>query len=112
VTRLLSLVGVSLPVVVSGILMLLAFALHWRIFPVIGAAWHNDPLDRLTKIILPAITLGITIAAYITRVTRSAMLHVMNEDFIRTARAKGVFWPGFVWRHGLGDATDPKLRGE
>jgi ABC-type dipeptide/oligopeptide/nickel transport system permease component len=107
VTRLLSLVGLSFPVFVSGIFMLLLFALHWRIFPVIGAARLDDPVDRLTKVVLPAITLGITMAAYITRVTRSAMLHVMSEDYIRTARAKGVPWRRVVWRHGLRNAAMP-----
>lgn len=107
VTRLLSLVGLSFPVFVSGIFMLLIFALHWRIFPVIGAARLDDPVDRLDKVVLPAITLGITMAAYITRVTRSAMLHVMSEDYIRTARAKGVPWRRVVWRHGLRNAAMP-----
>jgi ABC-type dipeptide/oligopeptide/nickel transport system permease component len=106
-TRLLSLVGLSFPVFVSGIFMLLLFALHWRIFPVIGAARLDDPVDRLTKVVLPAITLGVTMAAYITRVTRSAMLHVMSEDYIRTARAKGVPWRRVVWRHGLRNAAMP-----
>jgi ABC-type dipeptide/oligopeptide/nickel transport system permease component len=107
VTRLLSLVGLSFPVFVSGIFMLLLFALHWRIFPVIGAARLDDPVDRLTKVVLPSITLGVTMAAYITRVTRSAMLHVMSEDYIRTARAKGVPWRRVVWRHGLRNAAMP-----
>ncbi len=105
--RLLSLIGLSFPVFVSGIFLLLAFALHWRIFPVIGNANLADPLDRLTKLVLPAATLGLVMAAYITRVTRSAMLQVLSEDYIRTARAKGVPWRGVVWRHGLRNAGLP-----
>ena len=105
--RLLSLIGLSFPVFVSGIFLLLAFALHWRIFPVIGNANLSDPLDRLTKLVLPAATLGLVMAAYITRVTRSAMLQVLGEDFIRTARAKGVPWRLVVWRHGLRNAGFP-----
>jgi ABC-type dipeptide/oligopeptide/nickel transport system permease component len=105
--RLLSLVGLSFPVFVSGIFMLLAFALHWRIFPVIGNANLADPLDRLEKLVLPAITLGLVMAAYITRVTRSAMLQVLDEDYMRTARAKGVPWRRVVWRHGLRNAGLP-----
>ncbi len=105
--RLLSLVGLSFPVFVSGIFMLLAFALHWRIFPVIGNANLSDPLDRLTKLVLPAATLGLVMAAYITRVTRSAMLQVLSEDYMRTARAKGVPWRRVVWRHGLRNAGMP-----
>jgi ABC-type dipeptide/oligopeptide/nickel transport system permease component len=105
--RLLSLVGLSFPVFVSGIFLLLAFAIHWRIFPVIGNARLDDPLDRLTKLVLPAVTLGLVMAAYITRVTRSAMLQVLSEDYIRTARAKGVPWRRVVWRHGLRNAGLP-----
>lgn len=105
--RLLSLVGLSFPVFVSGIFLLLVFALHWRIFPVIGNANLNDPADRLTKLVLPAITLGLVMAAYITRVTRSAMLQVLGEDYMRTARAKGVPARVIVWRHGLRNAALP-----
>ena len=105
--RLLSLVGLSFPVFVSGIFLLLAFALHWRIFPVIGNANLGDPVDRLIKLVLPATTLGLVMAAYITRVTRSAMLQVLSEDYIRTARAKGVPWRRVVWRHGLRNAGLP-----
>jgi len=105
--RLLSLIGLSFPVFVSGIFVLLLFALHWRLFPVIGNARLNDPLDRLDKLVLPASTLGLVMAAYITRVTRSAMLSVLSEDYIRTARAKGIPWRRIVWRHGLRNAAMP-----
>lgn len=105
--RILSLLGLSFPVFVSGIFLLLLFALHWKIFPVIGNANLADPVDRIHKLVLPAITLGLVMAAYITRVTRSAMLHVLSEDFIRTARAKGVPWRAVVWKHGLRNALIP-----
>ena len=105
--RLLSLVGLSFPVFVSGIFLLLAFALHWRIFPVIGNADLNDIGDRIHRLILPAATLGLVMAAYITRVTRGAMLHALGEDYIRTARAKGVPWRRVVWVHGLRNASLP-----
>ena len=105
--RILSLIGLSFPVFVSGIFLLLAFALHWRVFPVIGNADLADYGDRLHKLILPAITLGLVMAAYITRVTRSAMLQSLGEDYIRTARAKGVPWRRVVWVHGLRNASIP-----
>lgn len=105
--RLLSLVGLSFPVFVSGIFLLLVFALHWRIFPVIGNANLSDPGDRLLKLVLPATTLGLVMAAYITRVTRSSMLQVLGEDYMRTARAKGVPGRQIVWRHGLRNAAMP-----
>jgi peptide/nickel transport system permease protein/glutathione transport system permease protein len=105
--RILSLIGLSFPVFVSGIFLLLLFALHWRVFPVIGSADLDDPLDRIHKLILPAATLGLVMAAYITRVTRSAMLASLSEDYIRTARAKGVPWSRVVWVHGLRNASIP-----
>ncbi|WP_426959080.1 ABC transporter permease [Muricoccus radiodurans] len=105
--RLLSLLGLSFPVFVSGIFLLLAFSLHWRLFPVIGNANLADPVDRLHKLVLPAATLGLVMAAYITRVTRSAMLQSLSEDYIRTARAKGVPWRRVVWVHGLRNASIP-----
>lgn len=105
--RLLSLIGLSFPVFVSGIFLLLAFALHWRIFPVIGSADLTDIGARLHRLVLPASTLGLVMAAYITRVTRGAMLHALGEDYIRTARAKGVPWRRVVWVHGLRNASIP-----
>ncbi|MBE9604434.1 ABC transporter permease [Acetobacteraceae bacterium H6797] len=105
--RLLSLIGLSFPVFVSGIFLLLLFALHWKLFPVIGNADLNDPIDRLWKMTLPAATLGLVMAAYITRVTRSAMLHALGEDYIRTARAKGVTTRRVIWVHGLRNAALP-----
>ena len=105
--RILSLLGLSFPVFVSGIFALLLFSLHWRLFPVIGAADLSDPADRLHKLVLPTVTLGLVMAAYITRVTRSAMLASLSEDYIRTARAKGVPWRRVVWVHGLRNASIP-----
>jgi len=105
--RLLSLLGLSFPVFVSGIFLLILFALRWRIFPVIGNADLSDPADRLHKLVLPAVTLGLVMAAYITRVTRSAMLQALGEDFIRTARAKGVPRRRVIWVHGLRNAAIP-----
>jgi glutathione transport system permease protein len=106
VTRVVSLLGLSFPAFVSAVILLLAFAIQLRWFPVISArsgsigAWFQ-------AITLPAISLGLIMAAYITRVTRSAMLEVLAEDYIRTARAKGVPWRVVVWRHGLRNALIP-----
>ena len=104
-----SLIGLSFPVFVSGIFLLLAFALHWRWFPVIGSANLADPGDRLWKLVLPTANLGLIMAAYITRVTRSAMLQVLSEDYVRTARAKGVPWGIVVRRHALRNALIPVI---
>lgn len=103
-----SLLGLSFPPFVSALLLLLAFAIGLRWFPVISGgrgsfdAWYQS-------ITLPAINLGIISAAYITRVTRSAMLEVLQEDYVRTARAKGVPWAVVVWRHALRNALIPVI---
>ncbi|HYH37672.1 MAG TPA: ABC transporter permease [Azospirillum sp.] len=107
VTRVLSLVGLSFPAFVSGILLLLAFAIQTPWFPVIGAAALDDPGGRLHALVLPALNLGLIMTAYVTRVTRSSMLGVLGEDFVRTARAKGVSRRALVWRHALPNALIP-----
>ncbi len=103
-----SLLGLSFPPFVSALLLLLAFSigLHW--FPVISA--KSGSLSAwVESITLPAINLGLITAAYITRVTRSAMLEVLQEDYVRTARAKGVPWTVVVWRHALRNALIPVI---
>lgn len=106
VARLASLLGLSFPPFVSAILLLIGFSLVLRWFPVISAD-RSTPWAWFQSIMLPAINLGLIMAAYITRVTRSAMLEVMQEDYVRTARAKGVPWRVIVWRHALGNALIP-----
>jgi peptide/nickel transport system permease protein len=61
----------------------------------------------MRSLALPAINLGLIMAAYITRVTRSAMLEVLGEDYVRTARAKGVPQGAVLWRHALRNALIP-----
>ena len=107
VTRLLSLAGLSFPAFVSGILLLLAFAVQLRWFPVVSRIDVSDPLTRLHNLVLPAINLGLIMAAYVTRVTRSSMLGVLTEDYMRTARAKGLSRRRIVWSHGLRNALIP-----
>jgi peptide/nickel transport system permease protein len=106
VTRIASLIGLSFPPFVSAILLLIGFAIILRWFPVISAN-RSTPWAWFQSIALPALNLGLIMAAYITRVTRSAMLEVMQEDYVRTARAKGVPWRAIVWRHALRNALIP-----
>ncbi|MBW6424368.1 ABC transporter permease [Rhizobium sp. XQZ8] len=106
VSRILSLVGLSFPGFVSGILMLLAFAVWLQWLPVMSRA-SADPLSHLRSLALPALNLGLIMTAYIARVTRSSMLDVMGEDYIRTARAKGVKPRKLIMRHALGNALIP-----
>ncbi|MCW5591371.1 MAG: ABC transporter permease [Burkholderiales bacterium] len=106
-TRLFSLAGLSFPAFVSAILLLLAFAIELRWFPVISAPKVDDPLDRLRHLALPAFNIGLIMTAYVTRVTRSSMLNVLGEDYVRTARAKGIGMRAVLWRHALRNALIP-----
>jgi ABC-type dipeptide/oligopeptide/nickel transport system permease component len=105
--RFFSLLGLSFPAFISAILLLLAFSIQLPWFPVIGEASYADPVKRLMALVLPALNLGLIMVAYITRVTRSSMLSVISEDYIRTARAKGVPARMVVWRHTLRNALIP-----
>jgi ABC-type dipeptide/oligopeptide/nickel transport system permease component len=109
VTRVLSLLGLSFPAFVSAIMLLLVFAIQLRWFPVISVPRTDSLSDRLLSLTLPAVNLGLIMAAYITRVARSSMLEVLGEDYIRTAHAKGVPHRAIVWRHALRNALIPVI---
>jgi len=108
-SRVVSLVGLSFPAFVSGILMLMAFAIELRWFPVLGnASGGGDTFaQRLHALALPAVNLGIIMTAYVMRVSRAAMLDVLSEDYIRTARAKGVGPTRLVLLHALRNSLIP-----
>lgn len=105
--RLVSLVGLSFPAFVSGILLLIVFAIELGWFPVLNSGDSGDPIERLRNLALPALNLGIIMMAYVVRVTRSSMLGVLGEDYIRTARAKGVRPAKLILRHALRNGLIP-----
>lgn len=105
--RTLSLVGLSFPAFVSGILLLILFAIQFRWFPVISAPRTGDFGERLRVLALPAVNLGVIMVAYVTRVARSGMLTALGEDYVRTARAKGLPERLVVWRHALRNVLIP-----
>jgi len=107
VTRVGSLLGLSFPAFVSAILLLIAFSIQLRWFPVISGGGRATFSEWAQSLALPAINLGFIMAAYITRVTRSSMLGSLGEDYIRTARAKGVPMRVIVWRHAMRNALIP-----
>ncbi len=109
VSRFLSLAGLSFPAFVSGILMLLVFAIELNWFPVIGSTTSGNPWSQWRGLVLPAFNLGLIMTAYVMRVTRSSMLSVLGEDYIRTARAKGLRPGQLILRHGLRNALIPIL---
>ena len=95
-----ALFAVSLPPFVIGPLLVLVFAIDWPVLPVGG--WGN-----LQSLILPSITLAAPYTAYIARLTRSSMLEVLTQDYIRTARAKGLRESRVILRHVLPNALVP-----
>jgi peptide/nickel transport system permease protein len=97
-----ALLGVSMPVFWFGLLAILIFSVQLGWFPVAGrGTWSH--------LVLPAITLGLSSTAIIARMTRSSMLEVLNQDFVRTARAKGLPDRSVVLKHALRNAMVPVI---
>jgi peptide/nickel transport system permease protein len=105
----LAVTGVSLPVFWTGIMLILVFALWLRWFPSAGmtSPYGSGPLDVLWHLILPAVTLGTASAAALARMTRSSVLEIVRQDYVRSARAKGLSEWGVVLRHVLKNAVNP-----
>ncbi len=106
VSRVVSMIGLSLPSFVVGILLLLALAVNLGWLPVITKNGGSVG-DHVRSLVLPTFTLGITMTALIARVARSSMLNVLSEDYIRTARAKGIPPARLIRRHALRNAMIP-----
>ena len=103
-----TLAGVSLPNFFLGLALILLFSLVIRIFPPGGFVnFSEDPGGNLTRLVLPALTLSAASLAVNIRQVRSSLLDVLNQDYIRTARAKGVRERVVVLKHGLRNAMIP-----
>ncbi|MBI4637748.1 MAG: ABC transporter permease [Candidatus Rokubacteria bacterium] len=100
VSTVVALLGQSMPTFWLGIMLILVFSVQLALLPSSGRGTFQH-------LILPAVTLGLFTTARITRLTRSGMLEVLNQDYIRTARAKGVSGPPIVWKHALKNAAIP-----
>src|SRR5271157_3005595 len=102
-------IGLAVPNFWLAILMVIVFAATLRIVPAGGFPGWGQPMRALEALVLPAVALGVVQAAILTRVIRSALLEALNEDFMRTARAKGLSRRAALWRHALPNATPPIL---
>ena len=109
-SRIFSSIGIALPTFWFGILIVYAFATFFEWLPPLGyATLCDEPLLNLQQLILPALTLAFNDLAFTARVTRSSMLEVMREDYLRTARAKGLVELRVIGRHALKNALLPVL---
>ena len=95
----LAMAGICVPTFVMGPILALTFGLGLKLAPVSG--WYGLNYVPLHPMVMPALTLGLFYAAYIARLTRGGMLEVLNQDFIRTARAKGVPDYQIIFKHAM-----------
>ena len=107
--RVLAMLGQSTPSFVVGLLAIYLLSAGFGVLPSMGEyiGLLQDPWRNLGQMILPALTLGLAFAASVTRVSRSAMLDVLADDYVRTARSKGASARRVVWRHALPNALIP-----
>lgn len=101
-------IGLAIPAFWAGILLILFFAVHLQWFSAGGfKSWTETPLGALKSLLLPALSLGLIRAAVLARLTRSCMLEALGEDYIRTARSKGLAEKIVVYKHALRNALIP-----
>lgn len=105
--RFISMIGVSIPPFLLGIYMILIFSLNLNLFPSNGTG--QGFIDELYHLFLPALTIGLILSATIMRYTRSSMLDEINQDYIRTARAKGIPEKIVVYKHVLRNTLIPVI---
>jgi peptide/nickel transport system permease protein len=106
----LSQLGIAIPNFWFAILLILLFAVHLRWFSAGGfPGWGEGAWPAFKSLLLPAVSLAVVQAAILSRITRSAVLEVLREDFVRTARAKGLTRRQAMWRHVLRNAMIPVL---
>ncbi len=128
IVRTLSILGLSLPIFWVGIVLIIVFSVNLRWLPTSGRIGVGVDYEVITNfmfidlplsgnwaafgsylrhLVLPGVTIGLTSAGFVARLTRSAMLEVMSSDYVRTARAKGLPESGVIWRHAMRNALLP-----
>lgn len=90
VIRIVTLTGISVPPFIMGYFLIILFVITFNLFPVTGGGNLSDPADTLRHLVLPALSLGLIMTSYITRLTRTTVVEILTRDFIRTGRAKGL----------------------
>jgi ABC-type dipeptide/oligopeptide/nickel transport system permease component len=105
--RVFSLMGLSIPAFYLGILLMLVFSIKFKLFPVVGGGDLSSLSSNLRHLFLPALSLGLIMTAYVTRMTRSSLLNILREDYVRTARSKGISERIVLLKHALRNALIP-----
>ena len=105
--RFFSLVGQSFPAFYTAIMLILVFSIQLGWLPVMGVGEDHNLWDRFVHLILPSLTLGLLMMSYMTRITRSSMLEVLNADYVRTAKAKGLKRRSVLYKHALKNTSVP-----
>lgn len=107
--RVIAMLGQSTPNFLLGLVLIYVLSVGFGVVPITGqhAPFFDRPLANLREMVLPTITLGSAFAASVMRTTRSTMLDVLGDDYVRTARSKGVAETGVVWRHAFRNALIP-----
>jgi len=107
VSRVISTLGISLPPFFTGIVLILVFALYLRWFPSMGVSAELFSIDGLRTMALPSFALGFSSATMVARMVRATMVEVLEQDYIRTARSKGLKERVIIYRHALKNAMIP-----
>lgn len=107
VGRTISMAGLSVPSFLLAILLVYMFAVRIPIFPSLGVEDAKTIWDHLYHLTLPALSLGLIMAAYMSRMTRSTMLNILNLDYVRTAKAKGLPRRAVIYDHAMKNALIP-----
>ncbi|MBX3577161.1 MAG: ABC transporter permease [Rhizobiaceae bacterium] len=103
-------VGLAIPNFWFALILIYVFSVWLRLVPAGGfPGWGAGVWPAIKSLLVPALALALSLAAVLTRVTRSALIEVLNEDYIRTARAKGMPRGTVLWRHALPNALIPVL---
>lgn len=108
-SRIIALAGFSFPAFYLGVLLLLVFSIHLGWFPVLHQIREGTIGEHIYKLTLPALSLGLIQASYVTRLTRSSMLEALNEDWVRTAFAKGLKPNTVYFKHVLKNIMIPVI---
>lgn len=109
-SSIIAMIGIAMPPFWLGILLVILFSLMWQLLPASGyVGFFSNPVENLKCMFMPAMSIGLAFAATVMRQTRSALLEVLSQDYINTARAKGLSEGVVLWKHALRNSLIPVI---